>query len=311
MEDMAGANTAEIGTETAGAVTDASSAKDPQTGKELGGEGADTSAAPVDPEIELDLEGADGKPQKLKLKASQAAERLSRASRIERQAIARQKEIEDLWQKEIAPYKARQEALKRDPMLLFKLAEEMGIDPESAARKFAEDYVRRQDMTPEQREIERLKAEAAALRERQEQDEQRQQQEAQQQEMQQTRARVEQEITTAAAKYGLPKHPMALALLNSFAAAQVRAGMQEPDFGLAAENVGDFARDYLKAWITPMSYEQVVKEFPDLLKKVREGDLKAATAGRPVPPSKPRTPEPQQKTVTPEEWRERVVSRLT
>jgi hypothetical protein len=266
------------------------------------------SNLPVDDDPEIEMEIEEGR--KEKMRRSQIGARFKRAREIEGQATRRLAEIQKAYEERVRPIEEYSQRLKQNPLALFEIARSMGLDPDDVARQYAQEYVKRQDMTPEQRRIFQLEQEL-----QQRDGSMRQQQEAQQkiqQEQEQValKQEIEQEIVAAAAKNGIPKHPMALALLNSFAAAQVRAGFERPDFNMAAEQVHEYAKGYIGDWVKGMDYGTLVKTMPDLVKMIREGDMKAASGGQ--VPQKPRTTRKaeQQEFINPEDWRRGYVAGL-
>jgi hypothetical protein len=277
------------------------------------------AAAPKDSpvavdEIEFEEEGDDGKLAKVKLPRAQAIERLRTAARAARQAAAREAELQQIWERDIAP---RQQLLARvdprNPMSIFDVAKELGVDPEEAARAYAQEWVKRQEMTPDQRRALALEEENTRLRAEHEARAAKEQEEIQNAEVAKLKVQVEEEIVKAAVAADLPKHPMALSLLNAFAAAQLRDNprLQEPDLHLAAESVKDFAASYFKSWAAGLTYEQVVQAMPEVVKLIREGDLKSATSGRPSTPSRNgRSVAEPKEYLNPEEWRRRYLETL-
>ena len=266
---------------------------------------ATAKAAPVDDEIEFEFE--DGKTEKLK--RSVLKERFFRSKQIEAQAARRLAEVQKAYDERVRPIEEYSQRLKQNPLALFEIARSMGLDPDEVARAYAQDYVKRADMTPEQRRIWELEQQLGQQRQTQEQQQAAQQKAQQEQEQAALKQEIEQEIVQAAQKHGIPKHPMALALLNSFAAAQVRAGFERPDFGMAAEQVHEYAKSYVSDWVKGMDYPTLIKSMPDLVKMIREGDMKAASSGQ--VPVKARAPRPQQEQyINPEDWRRNYVANL-
>ena len=263
-------------------------------------------AAPADDEIEFEFE--DGK--KEKLKRSVLRDRFFRSKEIEAQSTRRLAEIQRAYEERVKPIEEYARQLKQNPMALFEIAKSMGLDPDDVARQYAQEYVKRADMTPEQRRIweleQRLQGQEQTERQRQE-SAQKEQYEREQVALKQ---QVEQEIVQAAQKHGIPKHPMALALLNSFAAAQLRAGFEKPDFGMAAEQVHEYAKGYVADWVKGLDYQGLVKNMPDLVKIIRAGDMKAASGGQ--VPSRPRAARQDKpmETINPEDWRRQYVANL-
>jgi len=108
----------------------------------------------------------DGKPEKVA--KSEALKRLSKAAFADkvtqqaREALKATKAKEAEWAKEREEQKA---LLEQDEEAYLR---KMGRDPEALARKILERKLREQELTPEQREAEAMKAELAALKKQQE-----------------------------------------------------------------------------------------------------------------------------------------------
>lgn len=238
----------------------------------------------ADDSLEIELDGG----KKVKFKRDEAVARLSRSHRIESEATKQLQEVEQFW-KQIGPMMQTIEQIKKNPMALFEFAKQTGVDPDAAARAYVEDYMKRQSMTPEQRKIFDLEQQLASAK-KQAEDIQAQ---AQQAEIAaQEKAALDESVrlmSTSAQKYNMPKHPMALTLMSAFARAQVEEGkMPKPDFDQAAENVRDMAMDFSKSWLKSMKYADLVKDFPEVVKAVREGDLAASVGGRKPAPAQPK-----------------------
>jgi hypothetical protein len=238
---------------------------------------AKPAAKPVeeDPEIEFDKD--------FKLKKSEAANALRKRKELDRAAFAKFEEA--------AKIRKQLESLREsDPEEFFKLR---GIDPLEYAIQKLQREVALKEATPEQRALMEAQAKIQALEaERQQFQTQREQQEDAAV-REQFVAKLDKELPAAVQKFGLPTDPVIFRSVAGVIADQLRSGIPE-DAEAAAEVVADAYRATFKTHAATLKYEDAVKQYPEFVKLIREGDLaRARTAPatqRPVPTGAPKKP---------------------
>lgn len=262
-----------------------------------------------------EFEDVDDQGQKHKvaeeLPKSKVKEILARRKRLDTEAYKRLAHFNRVKAELLDPIDRLAEEAKQDPLKGLELLRRLGVDPEAAALAYASRALEEEKLTPEQRRLRQLEQEKADLeRKLNATGEERRKQEAAA-ERQAAMQEAEKGIADALTAANLPKHPMALSLISAFAAAQVRAG-RSVDYDVAAEDVTDFVKEYSRAWLDSLGYEALVKELPpEVLKKIREGDVARAVSG-PRTGHRPPAPRPhgskERKFMSPEEWRAQLLN---
>lgn len=294
---------ADVGAGDAGDAVDPSvNAEANAEGGEGDGEGEGTSkpdakakpkagADADDPDIEWEEPGKDEKSPatKHKMKMSEAKKELAALKRTKAAIAAERAAIQRHHDEQITPLERDIAELRANPAKLIELSRRLGVDPRVALEELAKEELKLLNMTPEQRRVYQLEqelakrdAEAKAQADRAKAEEAAKQSRAVQE-------KIASGILKAASDAKLPKHPMALSLMSAFLRAQVNNG-QEPDPAEAAAAVQEFALDYTKSSISSLTYDQLIDTFPDVVKKIREGD-----AGKTANPGAARTPRPPPK----------------
>ena len=287
----------DAGAAGADAVVDASV----DAGANLGDAGGDSDppkkaakAAKVEEDPDFDWEepgeGEKAEPIKRKTKASEVKKFLASRSRERSQLAADRAAVQRHFEEQISPLERDIAEMRANPAKLIELARRLGVDPRVAMDQLAKEELKLLSMTPEQRRVYELEQEIAKRDSAEKDRTTRTQAEKAQQENRQVQERIAGGILKAAADAKLPKHPMALSLMSAFLRAQVNEG-QHPDPTAAAEAVRDFALDYTKSSLSGLTYDQIVDTFPDVVKKIREGD-----SGRVADPSASRQQRPPPKT---------------
>lgn len=241
-------------------------------------EGTDAKAKPaVEEDPELDF-------GEFKVKKSEAAKALAKRRELDRGAFAKFEEAKKI-RDEVT---AEREALKKDPWSVLK---KHGIDPDKAAYERLQRLVQEQEMPPEQRQL--MEERAKIEQERAEIEKWRSEQETQKQqaELQAFEQETMKQIVPALEKSGLPKHPFSLALMNQHAMGQLRAGAENPDWEIAAEQAKDFSEEFARSWLASLvsNPKALVEKFPEVAKAIREHDL-ASVRKAPAPSGKPAAP---------------------
>jgi hypothetical protein len=185
-----------------------------------------------------------------------------------------------------AKVERQMEALRQsDPEEFFKL---IGRDPMQFAIERLQREVALKEATPEQRRIMELESERQRLIEEKQAFTQ-QQEEAQQATLRdQFVAKLDKELPPAVQKHGLPTDPLVFRAVAGVIADQIRSGIPE-DAEAAAEIVADTYRATFKQHAATLKYEDALKQYPEFVKLVREGDLARAKSG-PAAPARPAAP---------------------
>lgn len=279
------------------------------------GEEPPEEEAPPEEEFEYEFEDKDDKgnpvKRKEKLTKGKVAEILARRRRLDAEAFARITEANKLR----GPVEDLFKQVKSNPMAIYDIARMAGVDPHQAAAQYAAEWKRQQELTPEQREFEQREDDLK----RQKDDLDRKQADmdkaAAEKELHGKRQKILSSVTAALEAAKMPRHPTVLQLVGDHLAAQVRGQPKdfEPDFALAVEAAQDGLRDASTARLNALAYEQLIEEFPDVVKKIREGD-KARVKGAPGNPGKRPPPPPpaakneEPKFLSPQAWGERMRS---
>jgi hypothetical protein len=262
-----------------------------------------------DEEYEYEVPGDDGKPVKEKLTRAKVNELLARRRKLDSEAFARITEANKLS----APVRDLFKQIKQNPMAVFDLARLAGADPHQAAALYAQEWKRQQELTPEQRAFE----EQTATLQRQKDDLDQKQADLDKAEndkkFHEKRTKVLKSVTGALDAAKMPKHPTVLQLVGDHLAAQVRGQAEdfEPDYSLAVDAAQDGLRDASRSWVGGLTYEQLIEEFPEVVKSIRAGDA-ARVKGAPVkgkqppPPPPPREKKEETKFLSPQEWGEQM-----
>jgi hypothetical protein len=236
-------------------------------------------AVEEDPEIEFDKD--------FKVKKSEAANALRKRKELDRAAFAKFEEASKI--------RKQLDSLKdSDPEEYFRLR---GIDPLQYAVERLKREVALKEATPEQRRIMELEAKL------QEGEVEKQTFAQKEEERQNTAireqfvAKLDKELPAAVQKHGLPTDPLVFRAVAGVIADQLRAGMPEDPEG-AAEIVADAYRATFKSYAATLKYEDAVKQHPEFVKLIREGDLArartASGAPRPTPQAAPKKPAEKQ-----------------
>ena len=248
--------------------------------------GAQAMADAVDPvkvgKIKLD----DGEYDAAEVKAWREAS--TKRKELDRAAYAKFEEASK-WRKQM-------ESLKEaDPEEFFKLR---GIDPTEYAVQKLQRELQMREATPDQRRIMELEARAQQYEMEKQQGQQQQEHARFEQERQSYVQKLDKELPAAVSKHGLPSDPLVFSAVARVLQSQIENDMPE-DYEAAAEQVAEAYRDSFKNHTATLKYEDVVKQYPDLIKLIREGDLaRVNTAPKPTRPgtqsSAPKRPAEQQ-----------------
>ncbi len=295
-----------VGAAGAGAGAGAAGAAGADAGANAGSEGADAvdletgeigengekkpakKVAKVDDDPDFEWEEPDEKdakapPKKYKIKTSEAKKRLSAYQKEKASLAADRAAIQRHHDEQISPLEKTIKELQEDPRKLLELSRRLGVDPRKAMEELAREELKLLNMTPEQRRVYELEQEISRRDASENERTTKAKAEHEAQESRKVQERIVGGILKAASDAKLPKHSMVLSLMSAFLRAQVNNG-QDPDPNVAAEAVRDFAMDYTKSSIANLTYDQIVDTFPDVVKKIREGD-----SGKVVDQHVPRT----------------------
>ena len=220
--------------------------------------------ADEDPEIELDKD--------LRLKKSELARIARKRKELDTASFKRFQEAAEIR-------KRFEEQLSRDPEAYLR---ERGIDPIQFAVERLQREVALKEATPEQRALMEAQARIQALEtERQTLAEQQEQAQANTL-REQFVAKLDKELPVAVQKHNLPTDPLVFRAVAGVIADQIRNGLPEDPDG-AAEMVADAYRATFKQHAATLKYEDAVKQYPEFVKLVREGDLARAKSGIAAP----------------------------
>lgn len=250
-----------------------------------------------DPDLEWEEPGPDEKTPgtKHKMKLSEAKKELAALKRTKAEIAKDRAALQKYHDEQLTPLERDIAELRANPSKLIDLSRRLGIDPRKALEDLAREELKLLNMTPEQRRVYELEQELARRDQAEKAEVERQKAEKAAQENQRVQKTIADGILKAASDAKLPKHPMALSLMSAFLRAQVNNG-QHPDPAEAAQAVQEFALDYTKKSISSLTYDQLVDTFPDVVKKIREGDS-GRVADQPAtrvprPPPKPKVTRP-------------------
>ena len=280
------------------------------SGKGSGG-AADKAAELVndDPDFEFEIEAKDDKGASTKtvskLKMSEAKQRLAKLAELEGRTVGTQKQLEKYYNEQIKPLQQRIAEARQSPAKLATLARELGVDFDAAAIEYAKQQVELGNLTPEQREARELKARLEKYELAEKTQKEQAQQAQQQAQIAQASEKLQVSIVEAAVKVGLPKDPSVMMIMTGFMRNQLDAN-ETPDPVAAAQYASKVFQGGLAQSIKSMSYEQIEKNFPELLTKIREGDIKKVRGTVPKPSSAPKpkasADRPTKTFLSPEEW---------
>lgn len=197
-------------------------------------------------------------------------------------------EAAKLRKEKVEPVEQLAERVRQNPMALFELAERLGVDPNVAAKAYAENYLKQQEMSPEQRALQKQEQDFQRRQQDLEQREQKIQAEQHQREVAEFQQQFAREIPAHLEKYGLPDDALTVGEIGRIVAGQLRAGMQ-PDYEAAAEMEAErldniVAKHLERLGRTPGA---LAKKYPELAKRLREEGVASATTPRTSVPGKP------------------------
>lgn len=195
--------------------------------------------------------------------------------------------------KEAEAMKAEAEAIRAEAMSskgnIEKFIEMANTNPRAlveiygaeAAKKIAEEllysFYEEEKLTPEQlearkqRELEKAELEEyRSMKKKQKEDEQKT---AREKLVSEQGQRIDAEIANAIKEYGLPPTPMVVKRLARYLEAQLESDM-DIDVSRVLPKVHEELHNEAVGYIKDMPIEQLVEEFPSLIKKVREFDMK-------------------------------------
>lgn len=233
------------------------------------------SAKPAieDPDFEWDEPGADEKapPVKKKMKLSEAQKRFATFEKDRTTVAEEKRSLQKYREEHLSPLEKTIKELRDDPTKLIELSRRLGVDPRKAMEQLAKEELKLLEMTPEQRRVYELEQEIARRDTAEQERAAKQQQQQQQEQNTKIQTNIANSMVKAVDAAKLPKHPMVLTLMSAFLRAQVN-NEQEPDNAAAAESVREFASNYTKTALTNLTYDELVDTFPDVVRKIREGD---------------------------------------
>lgn len=234
--------------------------------------------------------------QKYKIKDTEydedtLAEALSVSQKRREHTAAANKRFEEasaLQKREVEPVRALLAAMKKDPMVLFELAKQAGVNPEEAVAKFAERFSAREKLTPEQRAAED-RMETIAAKERDIADREAKLEEARlEREADGYRQEFSKQVGAVLPKYDLGDDPLTVWEIGMIVAGQIRADMP-PDYEAAAEMEAERIEEHVKKHLDRLARTPgaLLKKYPELAKKLREEEIEAARAPRQAPKRAP------------------------
>lgn len=202
--------------------------------------------------------------------------------------------------KERAEYQRQLAALQKDPWAVHRANGYTDEQINALSYQHLSEQARLQDLQkadPQryqaEREFQQLQAQLQAARDEKAQHEQWVNQQRHAQQVKQHESFIEQQLPAAVEKAGFKGNPEAAWLTQNMVVAQLQAG-QEPDFEGAAETVKDLLHGSAKSYVANLSPEALLKEFPDLVKKLREASVARVAKSPGVKPA-PATQRPQPK----------------
>lgn len=208
----------------------------------------------------------------LKFKRSEAARQLAKRKELDRASFAKFEEAAQIR-------KQWEQIQKADPEEFFKVR---GIDPTQYAIEKLQREVALREATPEQRALIEAQAKIQALEAKEQAANEKEQHAKLDGEKQQFIARLDKELPEVVKKSGLPADPLIFRQVAGVMGEQYRSGVPvDPE--MAAEIVADSYRDTFKQYAATLKYEDAVKQHPEFVKLVREGDLARARAGTAAP----------------------------
>lgn len=251
-------------------------------------------ATSEDPDFEYEIETKDkeGKPakEKKKLKLSEARSRFASFDDLEGKVRGRETLVEKYIKEQLEPLNATVEQIRKDPSLMHDFAKRLGVDFDKAVQIYAQRQIDLSKMTPEQRELAATKEELANFKREKEMRAQEETSRAQREAVERESSRVQTEIISEANAAGLPKDASVLMMMTGFLRTQVARG-EQPNTKAAAGYVKNVLDGGFKSMLKGLTYDQMEKDYPEILTKIREGDIlkvRGGFAGNPArPPPKP------------------------
>lgn len=265
----------------------------------LAGEGAEAEPAVEEPP----------KPQKYKLDDEEFDEAELRewratAQKRKEHTTAANKKFEEAAAlraeaaKERAEYQRQLAALQKDPWAVHRANGYTDEQINQLSYQHLSEQARLQELQkadPQryqaEREFQQLQAQLQAARDEKAQHEQWVSQQQHAQQVKQHEAYIEQHLPAAVEKAGFKGNPEAAWLTQNIVVSQLQAG-QEPDFEGAAETVKDLLHSSAKSYVANLSAEALQRDFPDLVKKLREASVARVAKSPAVRPTA--APKPQQ-----------------
>lgn len=271
---------------------------------------ASAAAAAEDPEFEYEFESQNDKgetvKEKTKIKSSEARNRLAKLTSLETSTRASQRQVNQYIEKNIRPLQQQIDEMRKNPKLLQKFARELGIDFDQAALSHAQHQVDLSKMTPEQREHQEAKNQLEQYRKQEAEAKAGQERQAQTVEVQRASEKLQTSIVEAATKEGLPRDPSVMMIMTGFMRNVLNRG-EEPNVVEAAKYANRVFNGGVSQALSSMTYEQLEKSHPELLTKIREGDIKKMRGATPALKNRVSRADPVRKTfITPEEYQARL-----
>jgi len=268
--------------------------------------------APVeDPDFEYEVESQNEKgetvKEKAKIKSSEARNRLAKLTSLETSTRSSQKQVNDYIEKNIRPLQQQIEEMRKNPRQLQKFAKELGIDFDQAALDHAKRQVELGNMTPEQRQLKEYENQLNRYREQEAATKADQEQRDQTVQVQAASEKLQTSIVEAATREGLPRDPSVMMIMTGFMRNALNRG-EDPNVVEAARYANRVFQGGINQALSSMSYEQLQKSYPELLTKIREGDIKKVRGVTSAPKGRSlQRAEPKQKTfISPEEYQARL-----
>lgn len=286
MADLAGAAGGSSGTSDAAGGSlpagDVSSSEGQSTGTQdpTRSSGSTTEDPEFEYEVDSQARGADGKftKEKKKFKLSEARSRFATHDAREGKLSQREQLVQKYITEQLDPLNGMVEDMRKDPTKIMEFAKRLGVDFDKAVQVYAKRQVDLASMTQEQRDLLATKEELANYKKQDETRQQEHTQREQQAAITRESERVQQEIVGAAKEVNLPADPSVLMLMTNFLRSQVHQGIQ-PDTKAAAGYVRKVLDTGFKSMIKGLTYDQIRKDYPQILTMVREGDILEVKGG--------------------------------
>lgn len=191
----------------------------------------------------------------------------------------------------------------------------LGIDPRQFAESLLMEAIQYEQLSPEQRELREAKDKLSKFeKEAKTREEQTKRAEFQQQ-VEAERKRYDVEFSKAMKAAGIESDPFAVARLAQYMQSAIRSGNRDAspmDFVDALK--ADFGRSTL-GYLKSLPADKILEAIPEeILSKIRQADLARVKTIQPQPirrqEAAPARHEPRQETLTPEQFRKRMMERL-